>query len=488
MPLSLVVQSAVLRGVRGRPTSVRVLVPVSPILESHDSEDAIVRAVLSQFGIPHAPYIAEITSDATRSFDSANLAVALALLVAHDKVPATALDDVLVLGHLRMDASIQSVRGTLPTLMGVRNENRPLTVLLPRENLREAQLLPGLILLPADSLGEAIAALCRIDRPLPTVHPQLTIPISSDDPHDVDASKFSPHVLNALEVAAAGNHNILLIGSPGSGTTWLARRLHSLLPPLTPDEALTVTAHCSAAGQLPANVLITERPFRAPHHTVSTTALIGQSYAPGELTLADRGVLLLDQLNEFRFNTLDSIASVVLAKRVTIQRGIGDWVTMPASSLVAATMTVCPCGWLGHPDALCGCTPPQIAHHRMRIPPQCMSLFDLVVHLTPTRHVVCDLRPSEPWSERLHRIAEARARRALRPENHAFRMTDAAVELLNAALATWPDDPTHPDRILEIASTIADLASTDMISENAIEQALCYRMPASNDPLKITAT
>jgi magnesium chelatase family protein len=486
MPLSVLVHSAALSGVRGRALSIRVDVPLSSPRPPRHHEDVIVRQALSRLGVPHVPFAVEITPDPSRSFDSANLATALALLSAYDKVPPSTLANVLVLGHLTMDAAIQPVRGILPILMSVRKGDQPLTVLIPRANLREAQLMAGTILLLADSLSEAITQLLQTTRPLPTPTPLITVPDAQRDPC-LDALEIAPYVRRALELAASGHHHILLTGPRGSSTTWLARRLHCLIPPPTPSEALTITAHHSAAGlALPPSPLITQRPFRAPHHTVSTAAMtgVGQiAHRPGELTLAHYGVLLLDELTEFNTHVLESIAYHVMRKAVTAPQPNCEMLTMPAEPLVVATMTNCPCGSLGHPDARCRCTPKQIAHHHARIPARCQNLFDLIVPVIPHATVIDDSRPGDTWAIRLQRIVQARTRRASRPSAHQIstRLTDAAVDLLRAALTVGTLESTTEARVVDVASTIADLAGADLISDHDIEQALAYRLPAQNN-------
>jgi magnesium chelatase family protein len=193
-----------------------------------------------------------------------------------------------------------------------------------------------------------------------------------------------------------------------------ARRLHALLPPPSPSEALTITAHASAAGQLPPTALMTHRPFRAPHHTASANAFVGHGridVRPGELALAHHGVLLLDQLHEFSHHTLDTIAYHLLRREVGTQRH-GETITMPASALLVATMTPCPCGRRGHPDTRCTCTPEQVGRHHARLYTRCLHLFDLVVPVTP-RTVFTDNAPHrEDIAVRLDRITPARTRRA----------------------------------------------------------------------------
>lgn len=385
-----------------------------------------------------------------------------------------------------MDGTIQPIRGVLPILTGLATlmeiaDGRTITVLIPRENLHEAQLVDGIILLPADSLSEAVEQLCQPTRPAPTRAAPITIPDSPRDPH-FDALDTAPYVRAALDIAAAGDHHVLLVGPHGSHTTWLARRLHSLLPPPSPGEALTITAHGSAAGLLPPTALITQRPLLAPHHTVSVNGIVGCSsidVRPGELTLAHHGVLLLDQLHEFPRHTLDTIAYHLLRREVTTQRR-GDTVTMPASPLLVATMTPCPCGRRGHPDAHCTCTSEQVSRHHARLSTRCLHLFDLVVPVAP-RTVFTDNAPHrEDITARLGRIVRARIRRTRRAPDHDARgqLTPAAEALLRAALSAGTLHPDDEPRVIDTALTTADLADCDYIEEANIEQALAYRLPA----------
>jgi magnesium chelatase family protein len=483
MPLSLNVHSALLAGVGARNVSIRVDVPPSSQSSDRDPEDAIVRKALSRIGVPHVPFSVQVDPAAPRSLTSVNLAIALAILAAHDKVSAHSLASVLVLGSLTMDAGIQPIRGVLPILMGSRaSSDQPLAVLLPRANLPEARLLGGLILLPADSLSEAVVQLRLAARPLPTPNRGAHV-AASTSVASLDCLALPTYVRQAIEIAASGDHHILLIGPRGSGTSWLARRLHSLLPPPTYHEALSITAHHSAAGiPLPHNALITQRPFRAPHHTVSTTAVTGtkDGARPGELTLAHHGVLLLDDLTEFSASTLDWTAFHVAHEAITFALPSGDSLRMPSCPLVVATMTTCPCGLFGHPDARCRCTPEQITRHGAHIPAQCRDLFDLIVPVSVSRERDDSFRLSNTWNDCTGRIAQARARRVLRPADapQSARLTGAAVDLLHAAFLAGTLEESTEARIVHTASTIADLAGADLISDAAIEQAIAYRLPA----------
>jgi magnesium chelatase family protein len=485
MPLSVHVRSAVPVGVGARPLTIRVDIHRSSPAVNRGSGDAIVRQALCSLGVPHTPFTAQVLPDIPRSSDSIDLAIALGVLAAHELIPVDALADVHVLGHLASDGSIQSVRAVLPILTVLPfltdlPNDRPLTVLVPRANLLEAQLVDGVILLPADSLTEAIAQLRQATRPEPTRAAPITIPESPRDPH-LYALDTPPYVRAALDIAAAGNHHLLLMGPHGSNTTWLARRLHALLPPPTPKEALAITAQASAAGQLPPTALMTHRPFRAPHHTASVNAFVGHDptdVRPGELALAHHGVLLLDQLHEFPRHTLDTIAYHLLRGEVSTQRR-GETITMPVSALLVATMTPCPCGRRGHPDIRCICTSEQVSRHHARLSTRCFHLFDLVVPVTP-RTVFTDNAPHrEDITTRLGRIARARTRRAARPDcNNATQLTPAADALLRAALAAGTLHPDDEARVVNTALTIADLAGFEHIEEASIEHALAYRLPA----------
>jgi magnesium chelatase family protein len=486
MSRSVLVHSAVPVGVGARPLAVRVDVRNSVRSVNRRNDDAIVRQALRSHGVPDVPFTVRIVPDTPRSSSSIDLAIALGLLAARDVIPSAVLADVHVLGRLTMDGSIQPVRGVLPILTVLASlmeatDDRAIAVLVPRANLHEAQLVDGIVLLPADSLSEAIAQLRQPTRPAPTRAASIAIPDAPRDPH-FDALDTPPYVRAALDIAAAGDHHLLLMGPHGSHTTWLARRLHALLPPPTPREALTITAHASAAGLLPPTALITHRPFRAPHHTASVNGICGcgpVDVRPGELALAHHGVLLLDQLHEFTRHTLDTIAYHLLRREVTTQRR-GDTITMPASTLLVATMTPCPCGRRGHPEVRCTCTPEQVFRHYARLSTRCLRLFDLVVPVTP-RTAFTDSAPHrEDITARLGRINRARTRRTRRAPDHnaVAQLTPTAAALLRTALTAETLRPDDETRVVDTALTIADLADSDHIEEANIEQALAYRLPA----------
>lgn len=486
MSRSIIVRSAVLVGVGAHPVAVRVDVDEATRSCNRRNDDVIVCEAVRSVGVSDVSFTVRVEPDTPRSAESTNLAIALGILVARDVLLIDALSDVFVLGRLTMNGAIEHVRGVLPILTALAGlmevaHDRTITVLVPRANLQEALLVEGVTLLSADSLTEAVTRLRLSKRGAPTRVTPIVIPNAARDPH-VDALDTPPYVRTALDIAAAGDHHLLLMGPHGSHTTWLARRLHALLPPPTPGEALSITAHASAAGLLPPTAPITHRPFRAPHHTVSVKGIVGGGpidVGPGELTLAHHGVLLLDQLHEFPRHTLDTIAYHLRRREVTIQRR-GDTITMPASALLVATMTPCPCGRRGHPEAQCSCTPGQVSRHHMRLSIRCFNLFDLVVPVTP-RTVFTDSRPHrEDITARLARITGARTKRARRGPDHdaAAQLTPAAAALLHAALTAGTLYPDDRSRVIDTALTIADLTDSEHIDEDQVEQALAYRLPA----------
>lgn len=447
--------------------------------DPHDN--ALIWAAIHHSGFRLPEIAAEVRYQ--RFATSADLAIALAFLAAAGVMPERTLDLILVLGRLTTDARILPVRGVLPILADLsEHDSAPRTVLLPRANARDVQLVEGLIVLWADTLAEAVRLLRRTDRPAPTTRPDLVIPDVHAEPH-LDRIAISPFAHQALDAAAAGGHHLLLIGPYGSGTTWIARHIHSLLPPPTPNEALTITRHVSAAGlELPPETLLTTRPFRAPHHTASVAALMGGGLPlprPGELTLAHHGVLLLDNVTEFPTQTLEQLAVAIVRGKTSFARSDDIYVSMPtAPLLVVATMTSCPCGRNGDPNAPCHCSPRRIARHHARIPTHLRALMDLVVAIAPV--LSTDTRPvAEPLARRRDRIAVAYRRRLERPTDYDgfCRLTADAAQRLRATTLTGLLTPRDEERVVRVALTLADLAGVDHITDRNIEHAVAYVLP-----------
>ena len=329
-----------------------------------------VRGAFSGIGLalPSRRIIANLApADLPKEGSHFDLPIALALLAALDIVPPDAAENTVALGELSLDGAVRPVRGALPISARACRDGVG-CVILPRANAGEAALVAGLEVVPVTSLEETVAVLTgRRPRPAP---PEPLPPAACTAVLDLADVRGQALARRAIEIAAAGGHNLLLVGPPGAGKSMMARRLPGILPPLSLDEALKVTAIHSVAGLLPPGAgLLTAPPFRAPHHTASDVALVGGGAVPrpGEISLAHNGVLLLDETAEFARHVLDGLRQPLEEGTIRIARAARTAV-FPARFMLAATMNPCICGYLGDPTRACRCTPPQLDRYWARPP------------------------------------------------------------------------------------------------------------------------
>ncbi len=376
-------ESAAVLGVEAYPVHVEVDVglglpffrmvglPDASVRESRDRVRAAIRN--SGFDFPaHRMTINLAPADVRKAGSAFDLPIALGILAAEAVLHSRDLTAVVIVGELSLDGTIHAARGVLPIAAAARRRGAA-ALLLPAANAPEASIVDGLRLLPVRTLSEAVDVLNRAPEQWPpsplAARPASASPAPARD-SGLDLGDLRGQVLarRALEVAAAGGHNMLMIGPPGSGKTMLARRLPGVLPDLSFEEALECTAIHSVAGTLPAGVgLLTERPFRAPHHTISDVALVGGGAMPrpGEISLAHHGVLFLDETPEFTRHVLDVLRQPLEEGRITIARAART-VSFPARFVLVAAMNPCPCGYSGDPRRACRCTPVQVS----RVPQQ----------------------------------------------------------------------------------------------------------------------
>ena len=399
-----------------------------------------------------------------------DLPIALAVLAASRQLPHDELDRHASVGELALDGRLRRVGGVLAVAEGARRMGLE-CVLCPAESAAEAALA-GIEPIPLRHLADAVAYLRGDLEPDPIVPPREQELPPAPDLEDVRGQE---RARRALEIAAAGSHNLLLAGPPGIGKSMLARRLPGILPLLDRDAALEVTRIHSVAGLLPIDHPLLERPpFRAPHHSASTAAIIGggPGIRPGEASLAHRGVLLLDELAEFARPTLEALRQPLEDGIVCVARAAGRAV-FPARFQLVATMNLCPCGARGDPAAQCSCSAQRLAAYRDKLSRALLDRFDLIVSVPRARAAEFAIRESEPSVGVAARVAAAREKLA----GPVLRRTPDADNLLLRAVDRLPLSGRGRARVARVARTVAALAGSDRVEAEHVAEALAYRSP-----------
>ena len=468
--------------------------PDSAVKESH--ERIISALQVNGYRFPSRQIVVNMAPADIRKEGSAyDLPLAIGILASAGEVSEEKLSKYLIMGELSLDGSLQPIKGALPIAISARAQGYE-GFILPKQNAREAAIVNNLNVYGVENIKEVIEFFNgerELEQTIVNTREEF-YQHQSNFPFDFADVKGQENVKRALEVAAAGGHNVIMIGAPGSGKSMMAKRLPSILPPLSLGESLETTKIHSVAGKLSKNdSLIATRPFRAPHHTISQVAMVGggSNPQPGEISLAHNGLLFLDELPEFNRSVLEVLRQPLEDRHISISRAKYS-LDYPASFMLVASMNPCPCGYYNHPTKACVCNPGQVHRYLNRISGPLLDRIDIQIEIVPvTFEKMAEQKQAENSATIRERVIKARKIQEERFANHPGIYCNAQMEskllhqyanpdekglnLLRTAMTRLNLSARAYDRILKVARTIADLEGSESIQSNHLAEAISYR-------------